>query len=192
MPGVTFSSHSNAFGVRRSASSTTSGPTRAITIAVSSDCMPGISSVRVGTGVSKAAVTTPLKGATVSPSFATALATSLAISWLTGSSGEPGLARMLESTWLSLAVSFAVGQPFGRDTVSGMVGTCAGLTAARGAVGGGEVSSATVVGACGGHVVGGLGSREGGTIGPPARRSQERPSRGKPPGFHGSAALRQF
>ena len=109
--------------------------------------MPGISSVRVGTGVSKAAVTTPLKGATVSPSFATALATSLAISWLTGSSGEPGLARMLESTWLSLAVSFAVGQPFGRDTVSGMVGTCAGLTAARGAVGGGEVSSATVVSA---------------------------------------------
>ena len=58
---------------------------------------------------------------------------------------------MLESTWLSLAVSFAVGQPFGRDTVSGMVGTCAGLTAARGAVGGavvgGEVSSATVVSA---------------------------------------------
>ena len=145
--GETVSSQSRALGVRRSLSSTTSGPTRATTSAVSSD-------TAWGTGGGSVAEAACSKAAWITPASAAGAAGAVAAA---GSfSGAPGVARMLESTCLSLSTESrkrsvatgacfpeadpaaesacfaAVGQSAGRDTAFGMLGARPGRIARRG------------------------------------------------------------
>ncbi len=130
-PPETLSSQANAVGVSRSPSSTTSGPTRATTRALSSDCTPaGCPAVAAPDGKVSS------KPAWITPDFPVTFASAALIGVAIGSSGPPGLGRMLDSTWLSespLPSVLPPGQPSGRDRALGTCGICPGPTMLRAA-----------------------------------------------------------
>ena len=111
MPGVTFASHSSAVGVRRSPSSTTSGPTRATTFVLPSDSAPGTGGPS-STGSSNDVWMTPVDSSASTGSSSTP------------SRGSPGIVRIVERTWLSPVgpPGLRPGQDFGRVTGRGMCG----------------------------------------------------------------------
>ena len=135
-PPETLSSQARAVGVSRSPSSTTSGPTRATTRALSSDCMPAGCPAAASPDGSVSS-----KPALMTPDCPTPFASAFCVGMAIGSSGPPGLGRMLESTWLSdppLPSPVPPGQPSGRERALGTCGICPGPTMAR--VAGAEVA----------------------------------------------------